>query len=103
MVKDAFTDTVGLLSAPQDQQIRRFTLDNGMLLACAAEKGLYGTVTVICHDKPPVCRLMTMHPEPVDAAYTATTTEVGTEGNGASKRGSGCDNSNGLISGHSYK
>ncbi len=52
-----------------------------MLLACAAEKGLYGTVTVIWkHDKPPVCRLMTMrHPEPVDAAYTATTTEVGTE------------------------
>lgn len=76
-----FTDTVGLLSAPLDQQIRRFTLDNGMLLACAAEKGLYGTVTVIWkHDKPPVCRLMTMrHPEPVDAAYTATTTEVGTE------------------------
>ena len=36
MVKDA--DDTAYRLAVTDQQIRRFTLDNGMLLACAAEK-----------------------------------------------------------------
>lgn len=76
-----FTDTVGIVRAPQDQQIRRFALANGSLLACAAEKGLHGEVTVLWnHDKPPVCRLMTMqHPEPADIPCTVRKADAGAE------------------------
>lgn len=75
-----FTDTVGLLRAPQDQQIRRYTLENGLLLACAAEKGLHGAVTVLWNrDEPPVCRLMTMQtPEPTNIVCTVEAAEAGT-------------------------
>lgn len=76
-----FTDTVGLLRAPQEQQVRRYTLANGMLLACAAEKGLHGTVTVLWeYDKSPACMQMTMRqPKPMEVTCTVAATEVGTE------------------------
>ncbi len=76
-----FTDTIGIIDAPQNQQVRRFELDKGMLLACAAEKGLSGSITVMWKgEKLPACKLMTMqNPALTDCAYKATVTCSGTE------------------------
>ena len=65
-----FTDTVGVTQAPENQQVRRFALADGMLLACAAEQGLRGTVRVRWDgDQAPVCHVLTMQrPEPIDWA-----------------------------------
>ena len=41
-----FTDTVGILSAPEDAMIKRFAVDGGVLLACAREGGLTGEVVL---------------------------------------------------------
>jgi hypothetical protein len=41
-----FTDTVGILSAPEDAMIKRYAIDGGVLLACACETGLAGEVVL---------------------------------------------------------
>ena len=56
-----FTDTVGILECPAGQQIRRFGLDGGMLLACASEQELHGSVTVSWNTgTAPECSVMTL-------------------------------------------
>lgn len=55
-----FTDTVGIEHGTHDQQIRRFMLEDGILLACAAEERLTGSVTVTWDgDSLPACEIMT--------------------------------------------
>ena len=63
-----FTDTVGILDCPAGQQVRRFLLDGGMLLACASGQGLHGSVTVSWESgTAPKCRVMTLDdPVPLD-------------------------------------
>lgn len=41
-----FRDQVGLVNVDKNALIKRFELDNGVLVACADEKGLCGSVTV---------------------------------------------------------
>lgn len=41
-----FKDTVGVTCDRQNQQVRRFDLENGVLLACASEKKLSGRVAI---------------------------------------------------------
>lgn len=54
-----FTDTVGILRRPQGQQIRRYDIADGLLLACAAGNGLDGEVAVRWDkERLPVCRMM---------------------------------------------
>ena len=57
-----FTDTVGIISAPENAFVKRFAIDGGVLLACARENGLAGEVvlpyngekaaTVLTYDDP---------------------------------------------------
>jgi hypothetical protein len=41
-----FTDTVGIVSAPENAFVKRFAIDGGVLLACACEQGLAGEVVL---------------------------------------------------------
>ena len=41
-----FTDTVGILSAPENAMVKRFAVDGGILLACACQQGLSGEVVL---------------------------------------------------------
>ncbi|MDD3334945.1 MAG: DUF6259 domain-containing protein [Eubacteriales bacterium] len=76
-----FTDTVGVGRAPKGQQIRRYLLQNGALLACAAEKGLAGAISLAWDsDKPPVCQIMTLRcPEPTVSPCKMDKTQAGSE------------------------
>ena len=62
-----FTDTVGLRDIPQNCQVRRFALEDGLLLACASETGLHGAVLARWDGKgKPRCEAMTQQqPTPV--------------------------------------
>ena len=63
-----FTDTVGITEIPDSCQVRGFALEKGLLLACAAEKGLKGTIKVRWDGEPPRAAVMTMaHPEAAEA------------------------------------
>lgn len=41
-----FTDTVGILSAPENAMVKRFEVEDGVLLACACQQGLSGEVVL---------------------------------------------------------
>lgn len=69
-----YRDQIGLTGVDENDQIARYDIDNGVLVACADEKGLSGTVTVKW-DRPgePKVSLMTeAAPAPVtmEAAVT---------------------------------
>lgn len=63
-----FTDTVGLMGIPEDHLIKRFEIEKGVLLACAREKGLCGSVLARWTGAgEPRCEVMTQrHPEPIE-------------------------------------
>ena len=56
-----FTDTVGILRAPAEPMIKRFELEDGLLLACACDSTLCGQVAVSWkYGRPPKAVVMTM-------------------------------------------
>ena len=61
-----FTDTVGLDSIPEEVLAKRYLIDRGLLIACASEKGLDGSILVQWDaPAPPECEIMTSQsPEP---------------------------------------
>ncbi len=66
--RGTFRDTSGILSKPDNSQVRLFEIQDGILLACASEKGLHGTVTVAWEEETADVRLMTLTcPEPKEA------------------------------------
>ena len=65
-----FRDTVGLADLPDNAQIRRFDLADGVLLACASEAGLRGTVRILMPATASLtAEVMTLNdPRPVQTA-----------------------------------
>ena len=61
-----FTDTVGLGSIPEGMLAKRYLIDRGLLIACASENGLAGSIPVQWDaPAPPECEIMTSQsPEP---------------------------------------
>jgi len=47
-----FRDTVGIVYAPQDQMVKRYEIDGGVLLAAANDKGLLAGEISVRWDKP---------------------------------------------------
>lgn len=62
-----FTDTVGILSAPKEAMVKRYTIDGGVLLACACETGLAGEVTLPNHGETKAFLMTYDDPEPREA------------------------------------
>ena len=62
-----FTDTVGILSAPEEAMVKRYTIDGGVLLACACETGLAGEVTLPNHGETKAFLMTYDDPEPREA------------------------------------
>lgn len=67
-----FTDTVGILSAPENGMVKRFTVDGGVLLACASEQGLTGEVILPYHGESKALVLTYDDPLPREADILRT-------------------------------
>jgi hypothetical protein len=58
---------VGILSAPEEAMVKRYTIDGGVLLACACETGLAGEVTLPNHGETKAFLMTYDDPEPREA------------------------------------